>query len=142
MNPSLTPEQDPDSPPGSDVRRLANQLAVARRQSRRAMAVAVAALLLGPLGGVGAADILARPGPQGPGGPAGPSGPIGPDGAEGPQGPQGLPGEPGAVGPQGEPGPAPEIFGCPFPIERSTRVVTSVDSILGVTSKTLTYVGC
>jgi hypothetical protein len=140
MDPSLTPEHNSDSPAESDVQQLAGQLAAARRQSRRALVVALTALVLGPLAGVGAASILSGQGVQGPVGPAGPSGPAGP------QGPQGLTGEQGAVGPPSEPGPTPQIIGCPFPRVTSTEVVTSIsNSTFGgtrVTHTTLTYIGC
>lgn len=143
MDPSLTPEHNSDSPAESDLQQLAGQLAAARRQSRRAMVVALTALVLGPLAGVGAAGILSGQGVQGPVGPAGPSGPAGPQGAEGPQGPQGLTGEQGEVGPQGEPGPAPQIFPCYFPPTlKSTDVVTNINNVTGVTYTTLRYLTC
>ena len=142
VDPLLTPAQDPDSPEEPDPRQLVDQLAAARRQGKRALAIAVAAVLLGPLAGVGAASLLSERGPQGPVGPAGLPGPVGPQGDEGPEGPMGLRGEQGETGPQGEPGPAPRILDCPFPIGTKTHVVTSVDSILGVTSTDITYLGC
>jgi len=142
VDPLLTPAQDPDSAEEPDTRQLADQLATARRQSKRALAIAVAAVLLGPLAGVGAASLLAERGPQGPAGQVGPPGPAGPQGDEGPQGPMGLRGEQGEPGPPGVPGPTSEVLGCAFPRRTQTRVVTSVNSIVGVTSEEITYIGC
>ena len=63
--------------PESIARQLSERLAVAHRQARRAVVLALSALLVGPLSGAQLAGALAARGPQGAAGPAGPAGPAG-----------------------------------------------------------------
>jgi lysophospholipase L1-like esterase len=68
---------------------------------KRLQKVAIAALLLVPLTGCGAAQSAGTQGPVGPAGPIGPVGPVGPVGPAGPVGPQGAQGAQGLQGIQG-----------------------------------------
>jgi hypothetical protein len=64
----------------------------------------IASLILGLIGGIAGAFLLAQPGPQGEQGPPGQDGADGLQGETGPAGPTGPEGAQGATGPQGEQG--------------------------------------
>jgi len=112
-------------------------LLAAQRRSRRAIVIALIAVLVGPAAGVATGLAVSRSGPPGPQGPSGPAG------AQGVPGPVGSSGEEGPEGPRGPEGPGYEVFGCTLPRVETREIVVGFDPILGrPLTDTIRYIGC